>query len=272
MVTTNIHAFLTPPLTPFKSYSSMWTQQEMRKQVEDALKSLLAKNKQEIEAAHSCLDIVYNDKITELIFSVAKTLSLSSEIKYQAVEIYQSFISSYLDSCVASCSKEDLSTDKVLKQKARKIKEEATPKALACVLIASKLTSNKSLFTTTMVSSLSWLKLHPRDICKHEIQILKHLEFRCCKISPVLEYIGAAVSIAGLWHGSSEPFTNKVKGLNMKCLSAECVQETAVELSDFVYLNREQVYEKLCCSLTGQTPRRTSQFHSRAGWRTAGRA
>ncbi|MPC31676.1 hypothetical protein E2C01_024973 [Portunus trituberculatus] len=170
------------------------------------------------------------------------------------------FISSYLDSCVASCSKEDLSTDKVLKQKARKIKEEATPKALACVLIASKLTSNKSLFTTTMVSSLSWLKLHPRDICKHEIQILKHLEFRCCKISPVLEYIGAAVSIAGLWHGSSEPFTNKVKGLNMKCLSAECVQETAVELSDFVYLNREQVYEKLCCSLTGQTPRRTSQF------------
>ncbi|KAK8381205.1 hypothetical protein O3P69_008221 [Scylla paramamosain] len=197
---------------------------------------------------HSCFFCCTSDAVQELQHHVDSTRD--------------AFILSYLDSCV-TCSKEDLSNDKALKIKARKIQEETTPKALACVLIASKLSSNKSLFASTLASSLSWLKLHPRDICIYEIQILKHLEFRCCKVSPVLEYIGAAVSVAGLWYGGSDPFTSKVKGLDIKRLSAECVQETAVELLDFVYLNREQVYEKLCHFLTGRPPRRTTQFRAK---------
>lgn len=74
------------------------------KQAEDTLQSLLAKNKQEIEAAHPYLDIFYNDKITELIFSVTKTLSLSSEIKYQALELYQRWVLVVPDEDSGVCS------------------------------------------------------------------------------------------------------------------------------------------------------------------------
>lgn len=76
----------------------------------------------------------------------------------------------------------------------------------------------------------------------------------------VFDYVGLAVTVAGLWYGSSIPFTSKVKGLEMLFLPADSVQETAVELLDFVCLNRKQVYERLCDFLTAQPQKNSPKF------------
>lgn len=62
------------------------------KQTEDTLQHLLAKNTQEIEAAHPCLDIVYSHKIAKFLFALAKALKLPNETKYLALEILQRWV------------------------------------------------------------------------------------------------------------------------------------------------------------------------------------
>ncbi|XP_050729616.1 uncharacterized protein LOC127005095 isoform X2 [Eriocheir sinensis] len=164
--------------------------------------------------------------------------------------------------CMVSSTTERHLKGRPLKMYARKIKEQIPIRALACLTIASKLTSHKSQFASKLIPCVPWLKAQPKDICKSEAQILKQLGFKCCKTS-TLDYVGLAVSVAGLLHGGNNPFINKIRKMSLEILLAESVHETAVELLDFVCLNRERVYDSLCHSLTCQPPRRSAHYQAR---------
>lgn len=62
------------------------------KQTIDDLQYFHVKNKQAVEAAHPCLDIVYSNKIAKFLFAVAKHLRVPSETKYLALEIFHRWV------------------------------------------------------------------------------------------------------------------------------------------------------------------------------------
>nr|XP_002735714.2 PREDICTED: cyclin N-terminal domain-containing protein 1-like [Saccoglossus kowalevskii] len=203
---------------------------------------ILASQNEEYAQCNTIYDQGYfcSGILAQYIFLVCEKFRLPSESQFLAVDIFDKFMSRHLHGLYKYIRTSNKYADKKEEWKAleNKLSRLMCLRMVSSVQIASKLISHAKVVTIRKCNnflSQSGRNYTNESIMLSELSILKALDFKVSSTS-ALTYIEALLEILG----HNDTMTN-VKVLHDTCL----------HILEMTYIQRQSVYEKLCCIATG---------------------
>ncbi|XP_057294973.1 cyclin N-terminal domain-containing protein 1-like [Hydractinia symbiolongicarpus] len=202
--------------------------------LEDNLKTLAEENQMKASKVLENDGYFKEGKATELIFNVCKRLSLSDDVKYVAVELFDNFMSKHITELyeiVKNSSSKEKQVD--WKSVEARIKDQAPLRALSCIQVASKLISHYKALTASKVKrflSSCGLQYSVTSVVKSEMRVLRTIDYRMCITTP-LTYVEMLLEV-----------------LRRNCpgLEASLVHSVTVKVLDVAYMQNFYIYQLLC--------------------------
>ncbi|XP_066980798.1 cyclin N-terminal domain-containing protein 1-like [Macrobrachium rosenbergii] len=235
-----------PPLIPFVT-NELWPEEELEIIVKDTIRNLKNENDKEKDNIHPMKFLISGDVGFKLIWEAVKEFDLPVDCKFIALELFHKFVVKQLDSLLGYISKTDKHKNKgkLIKELEKRLRSQSPLRALTCVMIASKLASNKKAIDAEIMYHFIQkmdINFTKRQIVRSETRVLEQLEYKCSHTSFIMVCVGIMVTAVGLKR-------HVIK--EVKQVRAEHLYKASIYLLDFAYLNHDKIYKELFYLITG---------------------
>ncbi|XP_055944483.1 cyclin N-terminal domain-containing protein 1-like [Argiope bruennichi] len=206
--------------------------------LEEWLFDMAKKNQERISSANS-LELEWSSDVVEFVFNTCDYFKLDSEVKYNALEIYERFLAYHVLELHRSV-KDRQETDKPLSWEVieGRITEQTVLRVLTSIELASKLNSHyEHIMPSQVVEFLEKTggKVYGKTgIFNSEIRVMKTLDYKLNVTNPAI-YIEMLLCILY----TNDPNTD------------DFLYSSVIIVMDLVYLNRKKIYDRLYEVVTG---------------------
>ncbi|KAK4314691.1 hypothetical protein Pmani_014028 [Petrolisthes manimaculis] len=242
-------------------YEHPWTHndQNTRDHIKDLIKVLEAENEREMSEVHPALAFLDITSIMSVIVPVTQLFSLSQHVKYIALEIFQRYMTSHMNSLlehVTETTNKDRKRERLIKAVEKNVADQSPLRLMTCIMIASKLFSHKKHMTPQMCQKyLKRMKVvtSARAVIRSERNILEQIDSRLYRRSSMVVYVGMMVWLGGLGGGDLRDFRQGVVQAGAPMMDPKQLFSRALCVLNVVYMKHEEVYLDLYTILSGFT-------------------
>ncbi|XP_026079115.1 cyclin N-terminal domain-containing protein 1 [Carassius auratus] len=207
----------------------------------DILSNLNYRNKSNLEKVSDCCGCLKERRIVECVFHLCEELGLNPAVGYHAIEILERFMAKYIEHLIRSqkgqgASSED--TGKIEELIFQTLKKKSFLSVLSSVQIASKLDLYSNVVNNDIAMRFLQAVGYPsskEQLLDSEILVLKTLNFDLNVPNP-LTYVETLL---------------EVLGHNDAAVPVAQLHHLCVRVLQFIYLQRETIYNSLLRSATG---------------------